>query len=275
MTRPAAFSLLCGLLFLSAGTGQEPKTAADPNAPKPQRTHYIVKNADPFVLAQVVDAHFKGEATVLALPAGAGNAVLISGTPAAVPEVVKLLEQLDRKPRTIEVEVTVAEVHAKDWKESEVKADELAKTGQRIKLTATEGVQVSTQSGGSKPIAESSPLAPGGGGFGGKGAAQPVMRRSVAYRDVGTTVKLTARVGADDSVALDLNVQDSRVRMVDAGDETNAPAVETGSLTTKVSVPVGKSVIAQSVRTEGKAGTTVAVVIVTARVVPDGPAKTP
>lgn len=271
MKRFAALTLFCGILALNPGTAQDPKTADS----KPRRAVYTVVNGDAPTLAEVVGEHFKGEAAVIAAP---GNTLLVSGT--AVPEVLKLLEQLDKKPRTVEVEVTVAEVPAKEWKDGEGKIEDLLKDatgkpapGQRVKLTAVEGQAVSTQSGGTKPFVDGVRAAPGGGGgFGGKGGAAP-LTRSISYRDVGTTVKMTARVGADDTVAVELSVQGSRVRAVDAGDETAVAAVETGSLATKLNVPAGKAVVAQAVRTDGKDGGTVSVVIVTARVVPDGPTK--
>lgn len=283
MSRLAALTLLCGLLLLNTGTSQEPRGnpwAPDRNqdrapAPKAQRAVYAVKSADPAVLADVIGKHFKGEATLLAVPAGSGNAVLVSGAPGTVPEVLKLLELLDRKPRTVEIEVTIAEVPVKDWKESEPKPDELAKWGQRIKLTAAEGQPVSTQMGGSKPLVTS--FGGGGGGFGGPGGAGGPGgvrggQKSVTYHSVGTTVKTAARVAADDTVAVELSVEGSRIRATDANDEATPPGMETGTLTTKVSVPAGKSVVAQAVRTEGKGGATMAVVVVTARLVGDAPA---
>lgn len=280
MKRLAALTLFCGILSLSPGTAQDRKTTpTEPPAPKPHRTLYLVTNADAPALAEVVGRHFKGEADVIAAP---GNAILVSGAAGTLPEVLKLLEQLDKKPHTVEVEVVIAEVPAKDWKEGEVKADDLFKDatgkaapGQRIKLTAVEGQPVATTSGGSKPYASGSTLVGGGGGFGGKGGgAPPVAQRSISYHNVGTTVKMTARVGADNTVSLDLSVQDSRVRPPDAADEPGAPSMENNTLATKLNVPVGKAVVAQAVRTEGKGGATVAVVVVAARVVPDaGPPK--
>jgi type II secretory pathway component GspD/PulD (secretin) len=260
--RLAALTLFCGTVSLSTGAAQDP--------PKVQRTHYAVRNADPAVLAEVVGAHFKGDATLIAAPAGSGSAVLVSGSPAAVPEVVKLLEQLDRKPRAVEVEVTVAELPApKDGKEftaADVAAvDALVKDGkgQRIRLAAVEGQQATIQVGGDKPYVTGSVVR--GAEFGGKGVTQ----KSVSYRPTGTTVKLTPRVGAENVVALDLSVQESKVRA--AEEEVGAPAFENSSLATKLSIPAGKSVIAQAVRAEGKAGPTVTVVVVTARVVDEQP----
>ena len=103
MKRFAALALFCGALALNPGTAQDQKTAPPaPTPPKLQRAVYPVTNGDAPLLAEVVGAHFKGEATVIAAP---GNAILVSGTAGSVPEVLKLLDQLDRKPRTVEVEV--------------------------------------------------------------------------------------------------------------------------------------------------------------------------
>jgi hypothetical protein len=287
MKRLAALALLCGLFAINSGTAQDRRSAPpDATPPKPQRTHYTVRNADPVILAEVVGKHFKGDADIIAAPAGSGNAVLVSGSPAIVPEVVKLLEQLDRKPRTVEVEVTIAELPApKDGKALTpadlATAEAMVKDGkgQRIKLTATEGQPVTTTIGGNKPITTSSTVAPGGGGFGrpggagGAGGGGPVTQKSIIYHAVGTTVKMTARVGSDDAIAMDLNVQDSKVRAPE--EEGGAPGFDNNTLNTKLSIPAGKSVVAQTVRTEGKTGPTVAVVIVTARVVDPAAAKNP
>jgi hypothetical protein len=50
-----------------------------------------------------------------------------------------------------------------------------------------------------------------------------------------------------------------------------APAFETGTLTTRVSVPNGQAVTAQAVRTDAKASMGVTLVIVTATVIEPGP----
>ena len=125
-TRLAGLILLGGLLAATSGTrAQDPSKPDDPPrlvtpklvAPaqgKVERTHYVVRHADPVALADAVSKHFKGEADVLAAPAGSGNAVLVSGSPAAVADVVKLLTQLDWKPATVEVEVILLEVNSKE-----------------------------------------------------------------------------------------------------------------------------------------------------------------
>ena len=268
MKRVAALTLFCGILLLNPGTAQDQKSAPpDPVPSKTQRAHYVVKNGDAALMAEMVGLHFKGDANLIA---GNGT-ILISGAPAVVPDVVKLLEQLDRKPRTIEVEITIAEVPAnKDGTEpnpADILKDALGKTvgqGQRIKLVAVEGQPVTSVTGGNKPYV-SGTTRPGGFGKG-----DGVVQKSITYQQVGTTVKLTAHVGSDDGVALDLDLKDSRMKPPEAGDESGAATFENATLSTKLSVPAGKAVVAQTVRVEGKMGATLSVVIVTARVVEPG-----
>jgi hypothetical protein len=275
MKRLATLALIGGLLAIHPGTAQEPKAAAKAPPAKPQRALYAVRNADPAAVAEALTALFGREAVVAAAP-GAARAVLVSGSAEAVAEAGKLVEQLDRKPRAVEVEVTIVEAAvAKDGKEPA--AAELLKDGkgQRIKLTAVEGQPVTSMTGGNRPFATQTRERPaggganpgGGGGFGGRGeAAPPRAVRSIDYSAIGTTVKLTARVEAGDAVAVDLSVQETKAK---PDEESGATAFDNGTLTAKVRVPAGKPVVAQTVRTDGKAGTTVAMVIVTARVVDD------
>ena len=152
-------ALLGGVLALKPSTAQSPKPASPDQAPsKPQRTLYLVQNGDAAALAEVVGKLFKGEADVLAAPAGSGNAILISGPPASVAELVKLIEQLDRSPRSVEVEITLADLPKKDGAELTpaelAKAADLAKAGggPRITLTAVEGQPVTSTSGGNRPV---------------------------------------------------------------------------------------------------------------------------
>jgi hypothetical protein len=285
-TRLPALALLGGLLTLPLGYAQDRPAQDRPNpfgkdraAPfvagraeppvKGSRTLYVVKNGDASALAEVLARNFRGEATISALPSG--SALLITAPQPVTAEVTALLDQIDRKPRTVEVEVALVEVPApKDGKEpADVSAAEaLAKAGKghRIKLTSVEGQPVSSTAGANKPYVSASTVA-APGGFGGDRAPPPRAVRSVSYQQVGTTVKLTPRIGSDNTVAVDLTVQDSKMQPPEAGGEPGPVAMENNTLSAKLSIPAGRAVVAQAVRTEGKAGPTVAVVVVTARVV--------
>lgn len=269
------------------------------SAAKTHRTHYTARYLDAATLANVLNRHFKGEAEIAAVSGAIGNTLLISGSSEAIGEVTKLLEQLDQKPRTVEVEIVIADLASKkgaDAKDVDVsgleplaKLEALTKAGQigavqRIKLTAVEGQPISSTTGGNKPIVSGTTVA-GGGGFGGDGGGfggppkdrgpgaaggGPMVRRSISYHETGTTVKLTARIGAENVVALDLNVQDSKIRAPEAGDDIGAAAFDNNTLSTKLNVPAGKAVAAQAVRTEGKGGGAMSLVIVTANIVEPG-----
>jgi hypothetical protein len=71
----------------------------------------------------------------------------------------------------------------------------------------------------------------------------------------------------DDNIAVDLDVKDSKVRPPDIADESGAVSMENSTLSTKVNVPLGKGVAAQTLRTDAKSSSTVAYVVVIARVV--------
>ena len=219
---------------------------------------------------------FKDEVDILAAPTG--NAVLVGGRQGSVDEALKMIEFLDRAPRSVEVEITIAELPKKDGTELTpaelAKAADLVKAagGQRITLIGVEGQPVTSTTGGNKPVVTGM----AGGGFnpgdGGRGGGGP-MRRTISYQSVGTTVQMIARIGEKDSILLDLTVQDAKVRPPEAADDTGATSLDSVSLATKLNIPAGKTVVARTVRTDGKAGATVAVVVVTARVVGAGAAS--
>ena len=94
---------------------------------------------------------------------------------------------------------------------------------------------------------------------------------------------MTARA-ADDAIALDLDLKDTRVappapglRAPDAPpampDDLTAPEINTATLTTRISVRSDRAVAAQAVRTDGKTGSTVTLVIVTAHAIEAGPGR--
>jgi type II secretory pathway component GspD/PulD (secretin) len=292
-------ALVCGLLALaSGGHAQDKKTLRPPEpppnaAPKTERQMILLRHADSQAVAEVLGRHFKGEGTFIPVPAGAGNALLVTAPPAVLVEVGKVLPQLDRPPATVVVEVIIAEVATnpadgkKGVDEAEftgptkdvmAKLDALTQGGkvgtvQRIKVTATDGTPVTAGTQANKPVTTARAMGgpggfPGGGGPGGGGA------RSVSYVPVGTTLKVTARA-ADETVLLELDLKDTRV--VTAGpaagagpmggppigppgfaDDSSTPEITTATLTTKLGVRPGQAVTAQAVRTDSRGATPVA-----------------
>jgi hypothetical protein len=170
---------------------------------------------------------------------------------------------------------------------------------QRIQLTALDRQSVRTQAGESRPYTTGVALAagfgsgsgtgvfpggraaPGGGTSAGKGAATAppgrggpggMMSRSISYRNVGTSVQIKPEIGADGVVALELHVEDSRMRTAGgvalATDEqgTNVPATEfvNSTLESRLRVRPGHVVLAQDTATVAKVGQTQTVVLVSA-----------
>jgi hypothetical protein len=180
-------------------------------------------------------------------------------------DIAQLIEEIDRPQRQVVVVVTLAEVAAKDQltdlkgtpDQLLARLDEMGKAGQatlkRVTLTGAEGQQVTASADGNQPMFES--------------GAGPKTARGINYVKVGTTVKTIARVRADDAVAVDLAVQDIGSR---ASAEEGLPgSIEVHNLTTRVTVPPGKAVLAQAFEQKAKAARTT-VVVVTARVAENG-----
>src|SRR5437764_13548418 len=89
-------------LALATSAGPAP---AQPAPAERQRTVIVLRNSSARELAAALGEHFKDAADVRVVPEATANA-LLDGAPAAVlAEVLKAVEQLDRRPRQVEVEV--------------------------------------------------------------------------------------------------------------------------------------------------------------------------
>src|SRR4051812_47164735 len=104
---------------------------ADDDA-KIKRIAYVVKHGSAKDLAKVLGSHLKGAAEVDVLPEPNSNVLLLRVAPAAFDEVIKTLELLDRRPRTVAVDVWIADVtvrKADKDRPKEVEIDEKELTG--------------------------------------------------------------------------------------------------------------------------------------------------
>jgi type II secretory pathway component GspD/PulD (secretin) len=278
--------LLAGLLAAGPGRAQEPP------ASKNKRVAYVVKYGDAKTLAGLLARHFKSDAEIQALPDGSSNCLLISATPEVFDEVIKVLGQLDRRPQVIAVEVTVAavlpkkgedgkpvarELNEKDFtgpaKDVHGKLEALQKEGalgslRRVQLTAVENEPASAMLGEMKPTVTGIVI-----------TATGRTSRSMAYRQTGTKAAVTARAAAEDTVALEVEVEDSSLYAPPDGielgkDENGAPVVATevvlATLRGKLSIPSGQAVAAQGVKTLSKSGQTQTLIVVSAHVLEPG-----
>jgi type II secretory pathway component GspD/PulD (secretin) len=280
--RRVAFSLL--LIGMALGTAQ----AAD-EAAKNKRIVYLVRSGSAKDLAAALTKHFKTDAEVQAITETGGNYLLISAPPTTFEEILKTLEKLDRAPRTISVEVWVAEVITKkgedgkpvdaektiDEKELtgtiedvQAKLDDLAKKGRigglkHIQLNALENQQASALTGENKPFLVGSTVRPMGR-----------VSNQIQYRNVGAQVRVTPRITADKSLLLELRVEDARMNLPEAGIEVgvsdkgeaiNAAEFTTSTLESKLTVAPGKAVVAEGVKSTSKGKQAQLIVLVGAR----------
>jgi type II secretory pathway component GspD/PulD (secretin) len=262
--------LLAGALLALAAL---PAAAQERPAAEAKRGAYVVKYAAAKDLAGILAKHFKGAAEIQAGPGGTSNCLLVNAPPAVFDEVMKTLEQLDRRPRSVAVEVFVIELPMKkgddkgnrpDARDFSGTIDDVAgrldammKNGQvtgvkRLQFTTLEGQAGSLWQDENKPFATSA--------------------TTTSYRNLGTHIKVTPQITADGSITLDLNVQDSRDR--DSADQPGKPEFILTSLAGKISVAPGKAALAKDVKVVSKVGEGETFIVVGARVVePEAKAK--
>ncbi len=106
MSRPIAVASLILIIFILGGLGD---LILAQEKPEGKRTVYVVRHAAAAELAGVLSRHFK-DTDLQIIPEPASNCLLITASPAAFAEVAKLLEQLDRRPATVAVEVVIVEL---------------------------------------------------------------------------------------------------------------------------------------------------------------------
>jgi type II secretory pathway component GspD/PulD (secretin) len=309
MTLPKSVSVLSGLVLM-LGVGlcalgaqddrskpSQTKPAVDDSATsKNKRIVYLVRYGSAKDLAAALGKHFKNDAEVQAVTETGSNYLLISAAPAAFDDVVKTLELLDRAPRTISVEVWVAEVMVKkgeDGKPAEgekeidekdltgtieevqKKVDNLVKNGRigglkHIQLSAVENQSSSSMTGENKPYVVGMTI-----------RARGPASNQIAYRNVGVQVRATPRIMADKSIQLDLKVEDARMNtpddgigigVGDKGETINAPEFTTSTLESKLTVASGKAIAAEGVKANSKGKQAQVIILVGARIV-DADAK--
>jgi type II secretory pathway component GspD/PulD (secretin) len=276
--------LLLAALFLLTLTRSAP--APEPAAGETKRGVYVVKSASVKDLAGALARHFKGAAEIVAGPEGTTHCLLVSAPPAVLDEVMKTIEQLDRPPHTVTVEVMLVELPARKPDEKPRGIDEKTFTGpveevaarveamqkkgeavslKRIQLKALEGQSSSIMIGENKPYTTGSTVTAAG-----------IARRSIAYRNLGTQVRVTPLIAADGSVLLDLNVEDSRMQTRDnlpavgndeKGQPITAPEFILTQLNGKIGVGPGQAVVAKDVKVSSKEGQSGLIVVVGARIV--------
>jgi type II secretory pathway component GspD/PulD (secretin) len=274
-----------------ADKGDPPKSDTAPA--KNKRTFYVVKYGSAKDLAAVLAKHFKDDAEVQALPEPSSNCLLISANPAVFDEVVKILEQLDRRPQVLAVDLLIAEIPPKKDKDGKpiapdkepdegefkgtmadvlTKLKDMRKDGQAGELTQFQVTTIENQEatllvGAARPYV-----------MGATRTATGITARNITYRDTGVQARVKARVAPDKTVTLDLRLEHSAARTPDDGvavgnDENGKPIVVPefvrSTFNDEVQMPAGQAVLLKGVKSISKSGQVRILVFAAARVVSD------
>jgi type II secretory pathway component GspD/PulD (secretin) len=261
----------------------EPTATAkdDDSAAVKKRLVYLVRYGAVKDLAATLSQHFKDEASLQIVPEAASNALLITATPAIADELIKTLDQLDRRPRQVLIDVLIAEVPLQEKENGFDPADfggpsdtvlpKVEDLARKAKLNHLRRFQFATLENqlGKVQVGEWKPMITGVNVRGGIGGAAAV--NSISYQNVGTTLSATPRLGADGSVTLELQIEGSRLVVpedgVPIGNGINAAETIKTNFTGKVNVGNGKTALAEGVKTEAKDKKVQSIIVVAAKVV--------
>ena len=276
------------LFFGSLAIGGTAQVQDAPNS-QAKRIVYVVRHGVAQDLAPVLGQHFKDDAKIQILAEPSSNCLLISASPAALDDIIKVLDQIDRPPQVVAVELLIlvlptsgghdAKQPSEPMKFDErqfsgpieqvmAKIESLQKNGQigglkRFQFVAMENQPTSLQVGETKPYVSSANV------------TQRGTTNNVTYQRVGTSVELTLRVTRDNLVMMDLHAEDTGMKVPEDGVQVGTsekgtphrvPEVTQTTLSSRLSVPSGQAVLAQGVKTTAQSQHNQSFVIVAARV---------
>jgi type II secretory pathway component GspD/PulD (secretin) len=255
----------------------------DDTAAVKKRFVYLVRYGDARQLAATLTQHFKDEAALQIVPEAASNALLVTATPVLADELIKTLDQLDRRPRQVLVDILIAEVPLQEKEHGFDPADfggpsdtvlpKVEDLARKAKLNHLRRFQVATLENqpGKVQVGENKPMIVGTTARGGLGGGGGPVANSISYMNTGTTLSATPRLGADGTVTLDLQIEGSRLVVpedgVPLGNGINAAETIKTTFTGKVNVGNGKTALAEGVKTEAKDKKVQSIIVVAAKVI--------
>jgi type II secretory pathway component GspD/PulD (secretin) len=216
---------------------------------KPRETIvYSARNIPATDLANTIFPMFSqpdGEHLVITSDAASNNLIL-SGAGETVAEATRLLQQLDRQPKSVSVDIWIVDTRSTGWESTANKEISAALTGSQLKfvellqrlqaqkqavvlnhlqLTGLEGQESMVQIGEQKPRITATARNSAG------------RTSSVRIEDIGTTAKVITRVNADHQITLSIDLaksfsapEESGVVIAEAADgtaQTRSPSVIT------------------------------------------------
>jgi len=187
---------------------------------------------------------------VVIVPDVVSNSLLLSGSPEVVNEVQRLAEQLDHPAVMVQLEFVLVRLPAGDKPAGKGRAGrpetfnpnslpEQAEIVVRGELTTLDNQKARILVGRNQPHITSSNVTTHGTAI-----------NSITYRNMGTTLSMTPRVAADRTVALAVEVEDSRsgpieegtpITVPSQGEPTRVPNDEMFSIQTAVQIADGKT----------------------------------
>jgi hypothetical protein len=277
-------------LMLAACVVLLPAHAQERKAGPGQAKHivHVVKLGSAKDIAAVLARQFQGDAEVDVLLDN--NCVLIRANAQVFDDVVKTLQALDRRPRLVNVEIWVADVAPPKAEKGDgtklapiddkplngpsgevlVRLRDMQRNGQlgslkRLQATVAENQSASIMEGETKPYVTGTHLTGTG-----------VTTRTISYRNVGTNARCTPRVADDQTVMLELKVDDARMHVPEEGvvlgednkEKVRATEFVLASYTGTVSIAPGRAVMLRDVKMDAKnPGANRTLMVATARVV--------
>jgi hypothetical protein len=252
---------LVGLLAVQG----ECRADNDP-APSQKRTVYAIKHGSAANLAGALSAFFKGEVEVQAI-VSPENCLLLSGKPAAIDEATAVLSRLDRRPRSLVIEVVIAEAAKKS--EAEAGSGELdvrTFTGPADSVLAkVQTLRTKGQLARVKRIRLSAL------------ENQTTFTHQMQTPDVEVSVQVSSSVSPDQVVTTSIQVGESRLRAPESSIQlgtANKSSPAEGPVFSwqgTLRVPSGQATVAEEIQTNSKSSEEKTWVIVAARVVEPEP----
>jgi hypothetical protein len=204
---------------------------------------------------------------VVVVPSTIDNSLVISGSPDAVNEVRKLVEELDRRPGSVLVDMEIGEAPASEVKPSEPAAGEQLRLAEkpphmetigRIQVTTLNNQMAFAQLGARVPVIANTTVTS-------KGTAN-----SINLLDVGLILRVTPRVSADGTIVMQINVVRSSLRPESEGTPlltqddkvvARTPRIENTEVFATVKIADGQSAILGGVAGEGKSDKELVIIV--------------
>jgi type II secretory pathway component GspD/PulD (secretin) len=182
------------------------------------------------------------------------NSLILAGPASAVAEASRLVDELDRPAALVHLELLIGDAPVDAVKPAPAGDRQAATEGAvrviekpeklevhfQAKFSTINQQPVHLQMGRREPHVTGTSTSPRG------------TARTVEYENTGTLIEVTPRVDVDDTIVVEIKVEDSRLGSPDEGiviaassegESIKAPSVETWTMQTTLNVASGKSVV--------------------------------